>query len=242
MLKRALCTVYMVQEADTLGKDSELASTLAQGKPVIAFVPEIRVDSRATKLKGFPLEFFKLRFQVLQAEGMFDDEAVSAELKKEDDDFVNAINRFLTEYDQYRHSQPFSLWQEREDAFKGTSAGFSKIVRLLAILEKQSFDKRASILRDVHPLSLQVHLESGVANGVLVVRSVEDCARVLYGLIFNQLAFSFSLVKDERNAVDKGVIVLHEETSKSPFRAVTLYEKLSNSFWNFYLTPEHQVR
>jgi hypothetical protein len=39
MLKRAKCTVYLVQESDTLGKDSELASTLAQGKPVIAFVP-----------------------------------------------------------------------------------------------------------------------------------------------------------------------------------------------------------
>ena len=41
MLKRAACTVYMVQETDTFGKDSELASTLAQGKPVIAFIPHI---------------------------------------------------------------------------------------------------------------------------------------------------------------------------------------------------------
>ena len=39
MLRRAACTIYFAQENDTLGKDSELASTLAQGKPVIAFVP-----------------------------------------------------------------------------------------------------------------------------------------------------------------------------------------------------------
>jgi len=39
MLSRALCTLYLAQEIDTLGKDSELASTLAQGKPVIAYVP-----------------------------------------------------------------------------------------------------------------------------------------------------------------------------------------------------------
>ena len=39
MLKRARCTLYLAQESDTLGEDSELASTLAQGKPVIAFVP-----------------------------------------------------------------------------------------------------------------------------------------------------------------------------------------------------------
>ena len=40
MLRRALCTIYFAQESDTLGKDSELASTLAQGKTVIAFVPD----------------------------------------------------------------------------------------------------------------------------------------------------------------------------------------------------------
>ena len=34
MLKRASCTIYHVQETDTLGKDSELAATLAQGKAV----------------------------------------------------------------------------------------------------------------------------------------------------------------------------------------------------------------
>lgn len=42
MLRRAMCTLYLVQETDTLGKDSELASTLAQGKPVIAYVPEVK--------------------------------------------------------------------------------------------------------------------------------------------------------------------------------------------------------
>src|SRR5262249_24060143 len=45
MLRRAGCTVYMVQETDTLGKDSELAATLALGKPVIAYVPNT-VDAK----------------------------------------------------------------------------------------------------------------------------------------------------------------------------------------------------
>jgi len=40
MLKRAQCTLYFAQESTRYGKDSELASTLAQGKPVIAYVPE----------------------------------------------------------------------------------------------------------------------------------------------------------------------------------------------------------
>ena len=50
MLKRARCTVYSVQDTDTLGKDSELAATLAQGKPVIAYVPTINVGQRAQAL------------------------------------------------------------------------------------------------------------------------------------------------------------------------------------------------
>src|SRR5207249_585684 len=47
----AQCTVYSVQDTDTLGKDSELAATLAQGKPVIAFVPTIDVEDRVGVLR-----------------------------------------------------------------------------------------------------------------------------------------------------------------------------------------------
>ncbi len=50
MLKRARCTVYSVQDTDTLGKDSELASTFAQGKPVIAYIPDLDLDDRAKQL------------------------------------------------------------------------------------------------------------------------------------------------------------------------------------------------
>ena len=41
MLKRARCAIYMAGESDTLGKDSELAATLAQGKPVVVYVPRL---------------------------------------------------------------------------------------------------------------------------------------------------------------------------------------------------------
>lgn len=39
MLRRASVTIYSAGKTDTLGKDSELAATLAQGKPVIVYVP-----------------------------------------------------------------------------------------------------------------------------------------------------------------------------------------------------------
>ena len=230
MLKRARCTVYMVQESDTMGKDSELASTLAQGKPVIAYVPRIDdVAAHAQKLFDYPLDFFKIRFQVLQAEGVLEDPKLRPELSAVESDFFKFINDFLQSMAAYRQEQPLSLWAEKDREFKTKSAVFKSICRLLATAEKFNFEKRARTLRDVHPLSLQVHLESGVANGVLVVRSVNDCAEVLAKLLANSLNFS---VEQDKN---QGCTILKEKISQSPFRAVTNYEKMANSFWNFYL-------
>jgi hypothetical protein len=236
MLKRARCTVYMVQESDTMGKDSELASTLAQGKPVIAYVPRIDdVDAHARKLSQYPLEFFKLRFQVLQAEGVLDDRNLVGKLSALEADFVKIINDFLAAIAEYRESQPLALWPEMDNEFKTQSAMFGTVCKILAATEQFNFEKRAKTLREVHPLSLQVHLESGVANGVLIVRSIGECAEVLYKLLTNSLGFSI-----EQNA-KQGCTVLKEKISQSPFRAVTNYEKLANSFWNFYLSSESKI-
>ena len=236
MLKRARCTVYMVQESDTMGKDSELASTLAQGKPVIAYVPRIDdVDAHARKLSRYPLEFFKLRFQVLQAEGVLDDRNLAGKLSTLESDFVKIVNDFLTAIAEYRQKQPLSLWPEKDNEFKSESAAFGTVCKILATAEQFNFEKRARTLREVHPLSLQVHLESGVANGVLIVRSIDECAEVLYKLLTNSLGFSI-----EQDA-KQGCTVLKEKISQSPFRAVTNYEKLANSFWNFYLSSESKI-
>ena len=77
---------------------------------------------------------------------------------------------------------------------------------------------------------MQVNLQSGVANGVLVVRSFYDCARLLRQVLTNKMEFAIKYQQKE------GVSVLEEKISKCPFRVVTDDEKLTNSFWNFYLT------
>jgi hypothetical protein len=229
MLKRALCTVYMVQESDTMGKDSELASTLAQGKPVIAYVPKIDPLKRAEKLKKYPLDFFRIRFQVLKIEGVLNDPACAAELTEFDSKFPDTINDFLSALDEYWNAQPFTLWKSGEDEFKSKMKRFADVCGLLAIAEKHNFEKRAGVLKTVHPLGLQVHLESGVANGVLVVRSVAECADVLLRILTNDL--KFEILVDEK----QGCTILKEFVTQCAFRAVSLYEKLANSFWNFYL-------
>ena len=40
------------------------------------------------------------------------------------------------------------------------------------------FERRAQLFREQHPLALQIILSSGVLNGILVVRSVGQCAEV----------------------------------------------------------------
>jgi hypothetical protein len=236
MLKRASCTVYLVQESDTLGKDSELASTLAQGKPVIAFVPSLDIADHTRKIKDYPLEFFKIRFRVLQAEGAFEDPELQRQLLTVDQKFETTVRDFLDAVKQFEEDQPLTLWEPKQSEFKRSWPGFENVCKILATVEKYNFDKRATVLKNVHPLSLQVHLESGVANGVLVVRTVEECAEVLHALLTNSLRFSVEFNEKEK------CTVLKETVSQSPFRAVTEYEKLSNSFWNFYLVSEHRRR
>ena len=40
-----------------------------------------------------------------------------------------------------------------------------------------------------HPLGIQVNLDTGVANGVLVVRTVTNCAELIYGILTRTLQF-----------------------------------------------------
>lgn len=75
MLKKVRCTLYLAQESETLGKDSELAATLAQGKPVIAYVPKIlatETGAFARKLRTRSLEYFLKGLLILRTERFFD--------------------------------------------------------------------------------------------------------------------------------------------------------------------------
>lgn len=228
MLKRALCTIYLAQESDTMGKDSELAATLAQSKPVIAYVPKYNhYEEYAQKIREYPLDFFKKRLHILDAEEVFEDPVCREKLKNYNPSFGEIISEFYDKLDEYRSNQPFSLWTEKEEEFKRNYLDFQMICDILAIAECYNFDKRAELLKR-HPLSMQVDLQSGVANGVLVVRSPEDCAELLYRILTNQTEFE---IKHET----EGYTVLLEKVSQSPFRIVTDHERLTNSFWNLFI-------
>lgn len=204
MLKRAKCTLYFVQESDTFGKDSELACTLAQGKPVIAFVPD---PARR------------------------DVERVLTGLKESYPGYDEA--RIVLE--QLRVANPSLAWTDGEvrgwsatPAAMDIAAGKERLFREV----KAQYDRRALMLKEKHPLGVQVHLSTGVANGVLVVRSVEDCAEVIAGVLTNTLEFYI----EETSRAGERYLFLREKRSDCVFRVMSGDKMLTNAFWNFYLT------
>lgn len=199
MLKRARCTIYLIQESDTFGKDSELASTLAQGKPVIAFVPRM-----SPRLWEYLINTFK---EIYPGDG-------EAERLLRIIRIYNAESAWTVPEIQKHISDVKALTVEQ-------LASFAK-----DYVEKH-YDKRAGTLKDHHPLGLQSNLESGVANGVLVARTMLDCARMLRGILLNTLEYD---IKDEED----GSILLNERISKCTYRVMTSDRLLTNSFWNFY--------
>lgn len=204
MLKRAKCTLYMVQEKDTLGKDSELASTLAQGKPVIAFIPEITDEYKQ-----------ELIYELTR--GKTEAEKKSILL------------------DQIKQINPKQLWDDKEliSLFENPDSHQTEIFENIFGRElKKLYDARAKTLMEDHPLGIQVNLESGVANGVLVVRDVDKCVKLLINIMLNKLTFRIEPGKDKT----KKYIFLIEEISNCVFRIQTGNDLLSNTFWNFYLS------
>lgn len=199
MLRRAKCTIYFAQEFDTLGKDSELASTLAQGKPVITFVPEVDVEF-AERLLG---------------------ELRDAYPEKSDGVLILGQLQLFSQRAAWE-DRTVRSWLDDQDRMPIEKAK----ARLQEAIQIH-YDGRAKTLRESHPLGVQVNLATGVANGVLVVRTVGDCARLVRRIVTRTLEFGVS----EEN----GSTVLREVISNSVFRVATGDMMLSNAFWNFYL-------
>lgn len=222
MLKRAKCTVYSVQDTDTLGKDSELAATLAQGKPVIAYVPsKTETDRAAELLQEDPQTVLeRLRF-VLNA-----DERFMADLSAEDRTFI-AEFRALADFAQTVVFRSVPELNAVEKFRSQHSSEMEWLCRLIAVSEKRIYDGRANTLKRFHPLGIQVNLATGVANGVMVVRTPDECAALLRSVLTDTMEFDV--------VEDGSMWYLRERISQSFFRVVTKNTRINNCFWNFYL-------
>lgn len=207
MLKRAICTLYLAQESDTFGKDSELASTLAQGKPVIAYIPQVTKDDQAKYVDNL-IEMVRQDRQ--QAH---DGELVLGQL---------------------RVFRPEAAWSDSDVidwVANPTKIDLPAAKKKLGDCIREHYDKRAKTLKESHPLGIQVHLETGVATGVLVARSEKLCAELIYRVLANTLEFKIS----EVTRGEQRYLLLKETLTDSVFRVATGDRFLTNAFWNFYL-------
>jgi hypothetical protein len=203
MLRRALCTIYFAQESDTLGKDSELASTLAQGKTVIAFVPDGQE------------QFTKQLISDLKA----------AYPEKSEGELL---------LEQLRTYEPQAAWDDgtvRAWLDKPSTVDLAGLRQRLLTQVSNHYNGRAQTLKNSHPLGIQVNLATGVANGVLVVRTVGECASLVRRIVTGTL--DFDLTEESQG----GFLALREKISGSIYRVMTYDMMLTNSFWNFYLEP-----
>lgn len=224
MLRRAKCTVYSVQDTDTLGKDSDLAATLAQGKPVIAYVPALDVGARTAQLAAEDPATVQDRLRFV----LYADDQFAQSVSPEDLAFVRgfqAVEQF--ERDRVWRTAPAPAAVE---AFRASHrADLERLCRIVASSEARIYDRRARTLRASHPLGIQVNLATGVANGVLVVRTVPQCAELLRRVVTNALEFE---LRDT-----SAMWYLEERISGCVYRVVSKDRKLTNCFWNFYRRP-----
>lgn len=255
MLKRARCTLYMAQESDTFGKDSELAATLAQGKPVIVYIRSAegsdRLDAFARELGTRPIAFYRKRLHTHFAEDFFQDvdrlrlvrqNLLEMGLGQMSDRIVTAkASELISLLEQLEGERTFQfIGREDDDLRKRLIEKMPIAPQLMAALEAVSMDKRAVTIKEFHPLSMQVHLDTGVANGVFVARSPKECAQLLSGLMTDRLQFHIEPLYTGGRGKRLGTW-LREDKTNSRSRIVTYNQAVTNSFWNFYLSKNQDA-
>lgn len=259
MLRRAKVCVYMAQKKDSFGKDSEASVALGQGKSVIVYVPRLfwataGIDSEA----AWRLSEAELGFRLKKLNSDVDEFAdkqdkVSALLQSQltsldDDAFIDLYGSHWADFDVWdeiqkmdksvlsasSRAQLIDFVKHFADELPGRPVALGKGARILLqeALAKIAidFERRAMTFREVHPLALQVIASTGVLNGILVVRSPEQCAKMLFEVVTN----SVELEVEE----DASNFKLVEKATRSVLRVVSKHVLLTFAFWTQYIQDD----
>jgi transcriptional regulator with XRE-family HTH domain len=245
MLRRAAATIYMAQKSDTFGKDSEASVALGQGKPVIVYVPRLNFPDGATdtetlfkKSKGELIDLLTPREredvdETVDEQAIFGKVLNTALMKFDEGQLALLAQNHWADFDLFEelhripisHRADYRRWLDeatRTGASSISIGDFKDSIVGVFVSNAIAFERRAKLFREIHPLALQVILSSGVLNGILVVRTVEQCAEILSRLIKNDLQLDFT--KDERN------YRLVEKLTGSTIRVISRHRLLLNAF------------
>jgi hypothetical protein len=251
MLRRASLTIYMAQKSDTFGKDSEASVALGQGKPVIVYVPKLALPQGSLDTESLSRRTRQELIQLLDPEERkeidegIDDQAILSKIltskigKLNDDEMSETVRAHWSDFDLYFETErildqvqraEYRQWLDLTIKDNKKNPEILKKIRadLVGILVANTvrFENRARLFREIHPLALQVVLSTGVLNGILVVRSVEQCAAVLESLVKNRL--DLELKKDAHN------YRLIELNTGSTIRVISRHRLLRHAFQAFY--------
>lgn len=258
MLKRASVTIYMAQKSDTFGKDSEASVALGQGKPVIVYVPKLRIEGDETiDVEDY---FKKTRAELIsvnetlstpeEVDETIDDEALIASIitakisASTDESICDSVREVWADFDLYSESArvPESsrdIYRQWLDSLRENErhASIPSTIRVnivgVLVAVSINFEKRAKVFREVHPLALQVILSSGVLNGILVARTVRQCAEVLESIIKNELTLDMKKDEDNYRVIEK--------VTNSTIRVISRHQLLKNSFEAYYRKEDMYV-
>jgi transcriptional regulator with XRE-family HTH domain len=260
MLRRAAATIYMAQKGDTFGKDSEASVSLGQGRPVIVYVPKLFIENLDVDTE---LLFQRDRADLVELleeedkeqtediDESVDDEALVARIltsrlnNASAEQLINTVKSQWADFDLYeeaeripiKNREAYRTWLDKTisggDDETLTEPLRSQLIRVF-VAAATKFEQRAKIFREIHPLALQIILSSGVLNGILVVRSVSQCAKILKALINNDL--SLKLVKDDHN------YRLVEKETNSTIRVISRHTLLRNAFEAQYIREKRENR
>lgn len=253
MLKRADICIYMAQKEDTFGKDSEASVTLGQGKPVIVYVPRLYYEKAGIDTEYFGKLQRERLISLIKEESaeeaneideLEDNEALHSRLlhtkleKLLSDDYCNIVKSHWADFDlenefNKRVNNDLHLSNIRSwfsdvllDKKPLLNDELKELLKDILVGVSIRFEKRATIFREIHPLALQVILSSGVLNGILVVRSIPSCAKLVRNLIENKL--------DIKLEVDENNYRLIENNTLSTIRVISRHQLISNAFKTFY--------
>lgn len=142
--------------------------------------------------------------------------------------FENRIAQGLLEALMLKRAKLTLYVAGEEDTFGKDSECAATLVqgKPVVVYVEETNDGRAQLFKESHPLGLQVCHQTGVANGVIVVRNPQDCRYIVKGLLLHSLQ-----VKLDKENAD---FVLKEDKTQSILRVAVDNALLARSFRNFY--------
>lgn len=257
MLRRSSITLYMAQKDDTFGKDSEASVALGQGKPVLVYVPKLRIEDPpfdSAELWGRPKSELARDWKRVEKDASEDDanaldsESLASRIATEKLSsldgytFAKVVRNHWADFDLYGEADRIAeddraKYRSSLDAVivhgqEMTDFSLRSHVTSILVANAARFERRARTFRLAHPLALQVVARTRILNGMLVVRDVEICAKLIRGILSNKLEYDFSANENNYELIEK--------LTRSTVRVIPRHELLRAAFERFYVLNHNE--